>query len=302
LARANGIELAWQSFGDEHAPPVLLIMGLGMQMIGWDEAFCAQLAAGGFRVIRFDNRDVGKSSWLDDRADPNVLEVWDRLRRRKPVEPAYRLADLADDAVALLDALALPRAHVIGLSMGGMIAQELAIRHSDRVITLTSIMANTGESDIQGPSYETLTELIRPIPADKEGFISRSVAVAHLLRGSASATSSPSVRMVDDARVRRLAARSFERGFHPAGLRRQLVAIWTSPGRRAALTQLRIPTLIIHGDADPLVPLDGGRDTARTIPAARLLVLQGVGHDLPPTTWPTVLEAFFRLSHQDLSQ
>jgi pimeloyl-ACP methyl ester carboxylesterase len=282
------VELAWQEFGD--GAPVLLIMGLGMQMIGWDEAFCATLAQRGFRVIRFDNRDVGKSTWLDDRGDPNVLEVWDRLRRKKPVEPAYRLSDLADDAAALLEALAIPRAHVVGASMGGMIAQELAIRHPERVLTLTSIMANTGELDVQGPSYETLTELLRPFPSDKPGFIERSLEIARTLKAG------------DEPRMRRLAARSFERGYHPAGLRRQLVAIWLSPGRRAALSRLQVPALVVHGDADPLVPVAGGLDTARAIPGVKLLLLPGVGHDLPPPVWPAVIDAISRLSRQNPSR
>jgi pimeloyl-ACP methyl ester carboxylesterase len=265
-------------------------MGLGMQMIGWDESFCAQLAARGFRVIRFDNRDVGKSTWLDDRGDPNVLEVSDRLRRKKPVEPAYRLAEMAEDAAGLMDALGIARAHVVGASMGGMIAQELAIRHPERVLTLTSIMANTGELDVQGPSYETIMALVRPFPADKNGFITRSLEIARTLK------------IAGEERARRVAARSFERGYHPAGLRRQLVAIWLSPGRRAALAKLRLPALVVHGDADPLVPPDGGRDTAGAIPGAKLLLLPGVGHDLPPAAWKAVIDAIFRLSRQDPSE
>jgi pimeloyl-ACP methyl ester carboxylesterase len=286
IAHAGGVDLAWQEFGS--GPPLVLIMGLGMQMIGWDEAFCARLAAH-FHVIRFDNRDVGKSTWLDERGDPNVLEVFDRLRRKKPVEPAYRIADMAEDVAQLLDALGIARAHVAGASMGGMIAQELAIRHPERVLTLTSIMANTGEPDVQGPSYETLTALLAPFPPDRDGFIARSLEVARVLKA-------------DEARARPLAARSFDRGYHPAGLHRQLVAIRLSPGRRAALAKLKLPALVIHGEADPLVPVEGGRDTAKAIPGAKFLLLPGVGHDLPPPAWPAVIDAIVRLSQGDAAR
>jgi pimeloyl-ACP methyl ester carboxylesterase len=276
-AKANGIELAWDSFGD--GPPVVLIMGIGMQMIGWDESFCAQLAALGFRVIRFDNRDVGLSTWLDDKGDPNVLEVFDRLRRKKPVEPAYRLSDMAEDVVGLLDALHIERAHVIGLSMGGMIAQELAIRHPDRVRSLTSIMSTTGELDLGGPSFETMMSLLKPFPADRNGFIERGVEIAHALAGFP----------VDAAEVRKFAARSFDRAYHPAGLRRQLVAIWLSGGRRAALRSLKIPALVIHGESDPLIHIEGGRDTANAIAGARFVTIPGLGHEWPASIWPRLL-------------
>jgi pimeloyl-ACP methyl ester carboxylesterase len=281
MAHANRLELAWQSFGDEKAPPVLLIMGLGMQMIAWDESFCAELAGRGFRVIRFDNRDVGRSSWLDDRGDPDVLDVLDRLRRKKPVTPAYRLADLAEDAAQLLDSLGIARAHIVGLSLGGMVAQELAIRHPERVMTLTSIMSTTGEPDVQGPSFETLTSLLRPFPPKRDAFIARSLEVARTLSGFG----------IDEDEVRQIAARSFDRGYHPAGMRRQLVAIWLSGGRREALRRLRLPALVIHGDADPLVPIEGGRDTARSLSGSRLVVIPRLGHELPRAVWRQVIDA-----------
>jgi pimeloyl-ACP methyl ester carboxylesterase len=261
-------------------PPVVLIMGIGMQMIGWDESFCAQLAARGFRVIRFDNRDVGLSTWLDDKGDPNVLEVFDRLRRKQPVEPAYRLADMAEDVIGLLDALHIDRAHVVGLSMGGMIAQELAIRHPERVRSLTSIMSTTSELDLRGPSFETMMSLLKPFPPDRKGFIERGVEIARALAGLP----------VDVERVRQFAARSFDRAYHPAGLRRQLVAIWLSGGRRAALRNLKVPALVIHGENDPLIPIEGGRDTAKAIPGARLVSIPGLGHEWPASVWPRLLD------------
>jgi pimeloyl-ACP methyl ester carboxylesterase len=256
-------------------------MGIGMQMIGWEEEFCAKLAARGFRVIRFDNRDVGRSSWLDEAGEPDVLDVWERLRKRKPIRAAYLLSDMAADAVGLMDALGLARARIVGLSMGGMIAQEIAIRHPERVEMLVSIMSNTGEPDVQGPSYEIWTELLRPFPPERDGFITRSLQLARVISG----------HDLDESRVRQLAARSFDRGYHPAGVKRQLVAIWLSGGRRAELKRLTIPSLVIHGDADPLIPIDGGRDTAQSIPNARLLVIPKMGHALPRSVWPQVLDA-----------
>ncbi|HUS68385.1 MAG TPA: alpha/beta fold hydrolase [Kofleriaceae bacterium] len=286
-ARANGISLAWDSFGDESAPPLLLIMGLGMQLIGWDEALCETLAARGFRVIRFDNRDAGLSTGFDDAGDPDVLRVADDLRRKRPVRAAYHLSDMAEDAIGLLDALAIPAAHVAGVSMGGMIAQELAIRHPDRVLSLTSIMSNTGDPTVKGASFEVLTALLAPFPPDRAGFIARSVALARTI-------GSPGFPF-DEARVRRLAARAFARAYHPSGIRRQLVAIWTSGSRKPGLAALRVPTLVVHGDADPLIPVEGGRDTAATVPGARLEIIAGMGHDLPPAIWPRLVDAIARM-------
>ncbi len=287
-AHANGIELAWDSFGDPHAPALLLIAGLGLQLISWDDAFCAQLAARGFHVIRFDNRDVGLSTHLDAAGDPNVLEVVDRLRRKKEVRAAYSLADLADDADGLLQTLGVTRAHVVGLSLGGMIAQELAIRHPERVATLTSIMSTTGDPDVRGASYEVTAELVRPWPLDRGGFIERGVQVARLLRGGGFALDEPSIR--------RLAARSYDRSRDMSGMHRQLVAIFMSKSRRAPLRSLHVPALIIHGDADPLIPSDGGRDTAQAIAGARLLVIPGLGHELPREAWPPVINAIAALA------
>jgi pimeloyl-ACP methyl ester carboxylesterase len=287
-AHANGLELAWDSFGDPHAPPLLLVMGLGMQLIAWDEAFCRALAARGFYVIRFDNRDVGLSTGFDALGDPNPLAVFDALRRKQPVRAPYLVADLADDAIGLLDALGLPAAHVVGLSLGGMVAQAMAIRHPERVLTLTSIMSTTGDPSLRGPSYETIAALLEPFPPARDAFIARSVRLAHTLAGGGF--------VVDDARVRRLAARSFDRAYHPSGTRRQLVAIALSGSRKAALSRLELPTLVFHGDADPLIPLDGGQDTARSIPGARLDVVHGLGHELPPAVWPRLIDDIARLS------
>ncbi|MCU1279677.1 MAG: alpha/beta hydrolase fold protein [bacterium] len=287
-ARVNGVELAWDSFGDAHARPLLLVMGLGLQMIAWDDEFCEALAARGFYVIRFDNRDVGLSTSFDAYGDPNPLQVFDELRKKRPVTPPYLLRDLADDAAALLDTLGVRAAHVLGVSMGGMIAQELAIRHPERVLTLTSIMSTTGATDVRGPSYETIAAVLRPFPADRGGFIARSLEIARTLHGGG--------QPFDEERYRRLAARSFDRAYHPGGVRRQLVAIALSGDRTAALNKLTLPVLVMHGDADPLVPVDGGRATARAIAGARLEIIAGMGHELPRTVWPRVIDGVAKLA------
>ncbi len=288
IVRVNGVELAWDSFGDPKARPLLHIMGLGLQMIAWDDDFCGALAARGFYVVRFDNRDAGLSTSFDAWGDPNPLAVFDELRKKHPVTPPYRLADLADDAAGLLDALGLRAAHVVGMSMGGMIAQELAIRHPERVLSLTSIMSTTGALDVRGPSYETIGALLAPFPPDRPGFIARSLAVARTLHGSGFP--------FEDARVRGVAARSFDRAYRPGGVRRQLVAIWLSGDRTPALKTLHVPALVMHGDADPLIPVDGGHATARAIPGARLEVIAGMGHELPRPVWPRIIDAVTTLA------
>jgi pimeloyl-ACP methyl ester carboxylesterase len=288
LARVHGVELAWDSFGDRHARPLLLVTGLGLQMIAWDDALCEALAARGFWVIRFDNRDVGLSTSFDAWGDPNPLHVFDELRKKHAVTPPYLLGDMADDAVALLDALGVPAAHVVGVSMGGMIAQEMAIRHRERVLSLTSIMSTTGATDVRGPSFETIAAVLAPFPADRAGFIERSLEVARTLHGGGF--------VLDEERYRRLAARSFDRAYHPGGVRRQLIAIWLSGDRTAALGKLTLPTLVIHGDADPLIPVDGGRATARAIAGAKLDIIAGMGHELPRPMWPRLVDGVAALA------
>ena len=223
-------------------------------MIAWDDDFCRALAARGFYVVRFDNRDVGLSTDFDAWGDPNPLAVFDELRKHHAVNAPYHLADMADDAAGLLAALGIRAAHVVGVSMGGMIAQELAVRHPERVLTLTSIMSTTGALDVRGPSYETIAAVLAPFPPDRAGFIARSVALARTLHGGGFP--------FEEARVRAVAARSFDRALRPGGVRRQLVAIWLSGDRTPALRALHVPALVMHGDADPLIPVDGGRATA----------------------------------------
>ena len=255
LARANGIELTYDTFGDAQAPPLVLIMGLAAQMIAWDDEFCAALAARGFRVIRFDNRDIGLSTRLESLGVPNVPQLLQAHLAGQPVSAAYTLGDMARDVVGLLDALGIDAAHVVGASMGGAIAQTLAIEYPQRLRSLTSIMATSGDPSLPPPTPEALQLLLTPTPTDQAGYYQRYVQTWKVLRG-------PGFPL-DEARDLERAAQAFARGLYPAGVARQMAAILASGSRKAALASVRIPTLVIHGDADPLVPVACGHRRRR---------------------------------------
>ena len=286
FAKANGIELAYDSFGDTSAPALLLIMGLGTQMIAWDEEFCERIAAHGYHVIRFDNRDIGLSTKLSHAGVPNIPMLMMRglagLSIKEGSVP-YTLRDMAADAVGLLDALGIERAHVVGASMGGAIGQEVALHYPQRVRTLVSIMSTTGAPGLPPPRPDALGLLLKPAPRDRAGYIERRQQTMKILRG----TSSPEERAQDAAH----AERAFSRGSHPEGYKRQLAAIIASGNRKPRLTSLRTPTLVIHGDADPLIPIACGLDVAKAVPGARMVTIPGMGHALPPRNWPQVIDA-----------
>jgi pimeloyl-ACP methyl ester carboxylesterase len=283
MAKSNGIELCYDTFGDRTKPPLLLIMGLAGQMIAWDEEFCGELAARGYWVIRFDNRDIGLSTRFPQAGVPDIMALLGAAMQGLPVRAPYTLADMAADTVGLMDALGIGSAHVVGASMGGGIAQELAIRHPSRLETLTSIMSSTGEPGLPPPKPEAMAVLMTPAPADKAGYVASYQRNWRVLR----AGSFP----LDEARDPANAERNFARGLNPPGVARQLAAIIASGSRKQALASVRIPTLVIHGDADPLVPIEGGKATAAAIPGARLLIIPGMGHALPISMWPQILEA-----------
>ena len=274
LAPVNGVEIAYQEAGDPGAAPLLLAMGLGTQMLGWDERFCAQLAERGFRVVRFDNRDIGHSTMLDAAGVPSRLDLF--LGRRESA--AYLLSDMAADAVGLLDYLEIESAHVVGASMGGMIGQTLAIEHPKRVRSLVSIMSTTGSRRVGTPTLRAFGMMLAKAPRGRDAYVERIVKTFKLV-------GSPAYPM-DEQSFREMARRMYDRSHNPKGVLRQMHAITASGDRTAALRKLDLPVTVIHGTRDPLVRPSGGRATARAIPGARLRIVEGMGHDLPRALWP----------------
>ena len=277
IAASNGIEICYDAVGDPDDPTILLVMGLGSQMVHWPDDFCAALAERGYRVVRFDNRDTGEST----RCDGETADVSAAIGGGAVTVP-YLLADMADDAAGLLDHLGVDRAHVFGVSMGGMIAQTIAIRHPARVASLTSVMSTTGDPDVGTPTREAMAELMGQPPTTRQGYQDAAVHHAHVW-------GSPG--LFDEALLRETAGRAWDRGYEPAGTARQLVAIMSSGSRSADLAGLTVPTLVIHGTADTLVQPSGGERTAEVIPDAKLLVVEGMGHDLAPPLWPQIIDA-----------
>ena len=277
MAPVNGIELCYQEMGDPEGEPLVLIMGLATQMIAWDEGFCGMLAERGFRVVRFDNRDIGRSSRLGAGGVPNVLDLLVGRGR-----PEYRLRDMAADTVGLMDHLGIAAAHVVGASMGGMIAQCTAIGHRERVRSLCSIMSTTGSRRVGHPSYKTFGLLLGKPPREREAAIERVVKTFKTI-------GSPGYPF-EEQRIRELAGRSFDRGHSQAGIARQLHAITASGDRTHQLRKLDLPAVVIHGKNDVLVNPSGGRATARAVPAARLKMIEGMGHDMPRALYPTFVE------------
>jgi pimeloyl-ACP methyl ester carboxylesterase len=280
---ANGIEIAYDTFGAAEARPLVLIMGLGTQLINWDEEFCEALAAAGHFVVRFDNRDAGLSTHLHEAGAPDLVAALGGDVSGAP----YRLADMADDTAGLAEALGLEGVHVLGVSMGGMIAQEFAIRHPGRTLSLTSIMS-TPSPEAGPPTERALGTMLTPSPPDRASVIRRALEAWKVL-------GSPGYPM-DEKRVTRVAGESFDRSFDPPGFGRQFAAILASGDRTAALRELSVPALVIHGEDDPLVRLSGGVATADAIPGARLLTFPGMGHDLPRPLWPEIVGAVTELT------
>lgn len=282
LTTKDGITLAWESFGDEADQPILLVMGLSAQMILWPDAFCEKLAGEGYRVIRFDNRDIGESTKLDELGLPNIPKrLLLRMMRRVPAAP-YTLSTMASDATQLLDGLGIERAHVVGMSMGGMIAQTLAIEHPSRVRSLVSIASSPGDFDLPLPAPRASRALLTRPPVEHEAAIAHGVGVLR-------AISSPV--HFDASMARALVERARSRSTHRLGATRQLAAILASPPRSEALRRVRVPSTVIHGRMDPLVPLPHGERTASAIPGAALVILNEMGHDLPRPLYPQLIAA-----------
>ena len=289
IARANGIDICYEIFGDADAEPMFLIMGLGGQMIHWDDDFCRRIAARGFRVIRFDNRDIGKSSHLSGGKRITLAEFLKWRFLKVPIAAPYKLRDMAEDTIGLMDVLGIKSAHVVGMSMGGMIAQEIAISHPQRVRSLTSIMSTTGYPKMPQPTREASAVLLAPPPTTKEEYFARHAQTWKILR----AGSFPEDEALDHAR----AERTFARGLNPAGVGRQLRAVMASGSRKERLHSVKAPTLVIHGTVDPLVPPANGKDTAASIPGAKLLMIEGMGHALPIPMWPQIIDAIDSHAH-----
>jgi pimeloyl-ACP methyl ester carboxylesterase len=279
IAQANGIELCFQEMGDPDGEPLILVMGLATQMIAWFDGFCCLLADRGYRVIRFDNRDIGRSTKIDSAGVPSKVDM---LIGRRATAP-YLLRDMAKDTAGLMDFLEIDSAHVVGASMGGMIVQQMAIDHPRRLRSMVSIMSTTGNRRSGQPSLKVYGVLLGNPPMTRDQVISRAVKTFKVI-------GSPGFPFEEDM-VREMAALSFDRGHSAAGVARQLHAIIASGDRTQELHGVQVPTAVIHGTRDPLVKPSGGRATAKAIPGARLMMIDGMGHDLPRDLWPTFAEA-----------
>jgi pimeloyl-ACP methyl ester carboxylesterase len=278
IAPANGIELCYQEMGDADGEPLILVMGLATQMLAWDDGFCGLLVERGFRVIRFDNRDIGRSTKIRSAGVPRRVDMMVGRRASAP----YLLSDMAADTIGLMDHLGIDSAHVAGASMGGMIVQTMAIEHPERVRSMVSIMSNTGSRWTGMPSRKAMAVLLGRPPRGRQAAIDRAVKTFGVI-------GSPGYPL-DEERLRDVAGRSYDRGHSAAGVLRQLHAITASGDRTQALHGVRVPTTVIHGNRDVLIRPAGGRATARAIPNARLKLVDGMGHDLPRQLWPVFAE------------
>lgn len=276
---ANGIRIEYDTVGDRNQPALLLVAGLGVQLTGWPDEFCAELVGRGFFVVRYDNRDAGLSTIVEGGPPPDPMAVY--LGDSSSV--AYTLEDMADDAVGLLDALGIPAAHLVGSSLGAMIAQTLAARHPDRALSLCSISSTTGATSVGQPTAEAFELLARPPATTREEFVEADIA-AHRVLGSPLYPS-------DEADMRAETALAYDRAFNPQGTGRQLCAIIASGDRTASLAGVAAPTVVIHGTEDKLIQASGGEATAKAIPGADLVMIEGMGHKLPPGVWPRILDA-----------
>ncbi|MCU0594704.1 MAG: alpha/beta fold hydrolase [Desulfobacterota bacterium] len=272
-AKANNIHIEYDTFGNPSARPILLIAGLSAQLIYWDEEFCKRLAQAGLYVIRFDNRDAGLSTKLDSSGVPDMSDILRKLMSRQKVTPPYTIEDMASDAVGLLNALNIQKAHLCGMSMGGMIAQSLAIHYPQRVLSLTSIYSTTGNPQLPQPKPEVMSLLLTPPPRDRDLFVRFEIDLFRALTGPRFG--------FDEKWIRETMGKAYDRSYYPQGTGRQLVAVMTQSNRKAALRDLKVPTLIIHGDSDPLVSVEAAKDAADAVQGAELIILEGMGHDLP---------------------
>ncbi len=276
-AQANGIEIEYETFGDRSGRPLLLIMGLGSQLTGWSQEVLRQLVDEGHRVIIFDNRDTGLSSKLEEAGAPDVSGMLKALSRGEEISVPYTLKDMGDDAVGLLDYLNIKKAHICGLSMGGAIAQTIAINHPERLLSLILISAPTYNPDLPQPKPEITNLLRAPTGADRAAYVDKAIQMSRVISGSGFS--------LDEEWIRQISARAYDRCYYPEGNGRHLLARLANKNRRPALQSITVPTLVIHGDEDPLLPVENALDAAETIPGAELMIIKGMGH-YPPHRGP----------------
>ncbi|MEE9376724.1 MAG: alpha/beta hydrolase [Candidatus Lokiarchaeia archaeon] len=288
-AKVNNIEIEYETIGDEISKPLLLIAGLGSQMLAWSDEMCESLANRGFYVIRFDNRDVGLSTKLEDAGLPNFLEINTAYARGEIPEVPYTLEDMVDDAIGLLDALNIDEVHVYGASMGGMIAQVLAYRHPSRVLSLTLIMSTTGNPDLPQSKPEIMAQFFAPVPSEREGYIEEMVKRDSLIQGTFS---------FDEDQSREYRTNEYDRSYYPEGIARQLAAMAVPGNIKPYISAIRAPTLVIHGSEDPFNPVEAGKEIATTIPGAELLILDGMGHSFPREVIPRIINALVANSNK----
>ncbi len=280
---ANGISIEYDTFGDRPNPVLLLIMALGAQMIQWDEKFCRMLADKGLYVIRFDNRDVGLSTKFEEDGVPDTMALVKAMAQGQEVDAPYSLGDMADDAVGLLDSLGIKKAHFCGGSMGAAIVQVIGYRHPSRVLSLIPISGTTGNPDLPQAKPEAMQALGTPVPLEREAQIEHRIKVQRIMRGSGFE--------FNEKRAREFAAFSYDRSFYPEGRARQLAALIADGNRKSRLASISAPTLVIHGSDDPLVPVEAGQDIADGIPGARLMIIEGMGHEQVVEVWPQMADA-----------
>jgi len=282
-ATANGIQIEYDTFGDSTSPPLLLIMGLGAQMIAWREDFCKLLVEKGLYVIRFDNRDIGLSTKFEELGIPDTAAAATALfQDGKKIEFAYTLDEMADDAVGLLDALGIEKANICGASMGAAITQTIGYRHPSRALSLIPIMGTTGNPELPAAKPEALAVLFTPAPDQREAYIDHRMNTWKTLWGTLP---------FDEEDIRKRSSIEYDRSYYPQGIARQLMATLAHGNRRPRLASVASPTLVIHGVEDPLVPVEGGKDTADAIPGAEILLIEGMGHCLPKAIWPRITDA-----------
>lgn len=282
-AKANNIEIEYETYGDPSGKPLLLVMGLGAQMIRWDEGFIQEFVKRGFYVIIFDNRDVGLTTKFEEFGVPDRIKMYQSLAKGEKIEAPYLVDDMADDAIGLLDVLGIEKAHICGASMGGMIVQAIVCKYPSRVLSLTIIMSSSGKPRLPQVRPEALKILMTPAPQEREANIEHSVETWRVIWGSG-------FPFPEDM-VRERARREYDRSYYPQGSTRQMVAVLACADRTKQLASVKVPTLVIHGKDDPLGPYEDSVAISKAIPGSELLLIEGMGHSLPPEIWPQVINA-----------